>query len=299
MHSAHHPKEVLVAQVEYKLTEFQDFLAKSALIPSSQRQVVLGIRRALKHLGPDRLTNPEELMLYRMSMPESTRRLFGYGWSKFQPYMAKIGQDLPDLPKMPAFKIVHPLWADLTDLSAQLNVHGIERLRWQDVIGTSDPDIVEKPARRAFEFITGRAPLEIDWLVPRDASAESPMPYWMIDTILRTNPTERDKQIEMSIFRIHQLATRLGIGPTDLRTIHSEINVAMASATGRRRIGRLDALEIDYAGPWNPGNQDLVMSVLGGAKLREVPEDKRIDISGPVIVLREAINRTGSGATLD
>lgn len=284
---------------DYPMTDFQEFLTKTELIESSRRQVVLAMRRALKHLGPEHLCDLDELMLYRLSMPEATRRLFGYAWSKFQPYMESIGEPIPDLPKMPSFKVVHPLWADLTDLSIHLNVNMIEAMRWRDVPAAMEPDFVERPARRAFEFITGRQPLEIDWLVPRNASADGPMPFWMIDTILRTNTTERNKEAEKAAFNLLQSATRRGIKAADLKSLWAAVTESFGTTAGRRRMVRVDALEIDSNEAWGAEDQKLVMSVLGGATLNQIPDSKKLDISGAIVPLREALNRVGSGATLD
>jgi hypothetical protein len=285
------------APAHYKLTDFQAFLAKTGLIESSQRQVIMAMRRALKHLGPDRLTDENELLLYRMSMPEATRRLFGYAWSKFQPYMESLGEPVPELPKLNKTQIVHPLWADLTDLSIHLNVNLIPQMRWRDILDSTD--MVHEPARRAFEFIVGREPMEIDWALPRDATASSPMPVWMIETILRTNPTDRDSEVEKAAFGLLQAATRRGIGPIDLKGLWKAVGENLETQAGRRRIVRLDSLEIDSDGPWTDDDQETVLSVLGGTKIREVPEERRIDISGAVVALQQAINRTGSGAALD
>lgn len=275
-------------QPVFQMTDFQKFLKNSGLGESSRKQVVTSVRRALKHLGPDRLLDPAEMLLYRITLPEATNRIFVYSWGKLQKYADSLGESIPDLPKLPSFKIVHPLWADLTDLSVHLNVNTIPQMRWLDILDAPDPDLAEKPARRAFEFITGREPLEIDWLVPRDASGVSPMPFWMLDSILRTNPTERDKDVELAAFGLLQSATRRGIGAADLKVLWSEVMVSSANIAGRRRLARMGALEIDSNDPWGPEDQNLVLSVLGGKTLKEVPSEKRVDTSGALIILRDA-----------
>lgn len=275
-------------QPTFQMTEFQKFLQTTGLGEASRKQIVTSMRRAIRHLGPERLLDPNEMASYRLTLPEATNRVFVYSWGKFQKYAESLGESIPDLPKLPTFKIVHPLWADLTDLSIHLNVNALPSMRWRDVLGTTDPDFVEKPARRAFEFITGREPLEIDWLVPRDASAEGAMPFWMLDSILRTNPTERDKDVEKSAFSLLQSSTRRGISASDLKALWRELEACVSTIAGRRRIIRLDALEIDLNEPWGVGDQELVMSVLSGAKLREVPSGNKMDTSGTLIVLRDS-----------
>jgi hypothetical protein len=250
----------MTSTAQYPLKEFEEFLKTRKLGESSRHQVVLSMRRALKHIGPERLTDRSELMLYRMSMPEATRRLFGYGWSKFREYAEINGQDVPDLPQMPVIKLVHPLWADITDLTVHFNIHQIENLRW---IAVKDADeTLYAAARRAFEFIAGRDPLDSDWLVPRDSGAAEPMPYWMIDTILRTNAIEDSRDTEKAAFALLENVTRRDITASQLKELWASVEGSVASQKGRRRILRLESILDEPSKPWTDEDHKNALGIL-------------------------------------
>lgn len=248
-------------QAEYPMSDFEEFLKKQGLGESSRRQVLLATRRALKHLGTERLHDRSELSMYRLSIGDATDRLFGYSWKKLKAYMAVNGEDLPDLERAPVFKMVHPLWADLTDLTVYLNINRIETLRW-GLAEESGPEIY-LPARRAFEFITGRPPLPSDWLLPRDAAARDPMPAWMIDAILRTNATEGSRDVELAAFRLLENVTKRGISAAELRALWSAVERALGSISGRRRLVRVGVLLENPETPWTPFDQDKALKSLG------------------------------------
>jgi len=244
----------------YPMTEFEEFLSKRGLGESSRRQVLLAVRRAIRHIGLERLQDRSELKMYRMSVPDATGRLFGYSWPKFREYMALNGEELPELERLPVTKLVHPLWADLTDLTVHLNIHQIEAKRWAD-IADAGPEI-QDPAVRAFEFVTGRPPMNSDWLVPRDADAKDPMPYWMIDTILRTNATEESRDVEYAAFQMLENMTRRGIGATDLRALWDLVTANRDTTKGRRRIIRAVKELNDPSKPWSQIDQERATATL-------------------------------------
>lgn len=272
---------------EYPMTEFQQYLAREGLGRSSQKQILTAIRRVVKHVGPERLEDRSELALYRLSLPESTNRIFVYSWSKLQAYMETIGEPLSDIPPLPRLRLVHPLWADLTDITARLNIHLIETMRWAGVKDADEELYV--PALRVFEFITSRPPMDSDWLVPRDAGATEPMPYWMLDTILRTNATEDSWDTEKVIFGMLETATRRGISASQLREIWAQLESILGTPSVGRRIMKLDkALGTNPKNPWSPADQTLVLTALG---VTVKPAPPKIDISGPIGALKEALSK--------
>lgn len=245
---------------QYPMTGFIDYLSKSGLGATSQKQVLGSIRRVLKHLGPDGLVDRSEMAIYRLSLPEATNRIFVYAWAKFQGYMETQDEHLPDLPSIMGTKIVHPLWADLTDLTSVLNIHLIEKTRWIEV-KDAGPEVYE-PARRSFEFIAGRPPLDSDWLIPRNTDAAEPMPYWMIDTIMRTNATEGSLDVEKAAFQMLENVTRRGIGATDLRVLWDLVVSNRDTPRGRRKIMRAAREPEDTTKPWSPLDQERAVTTL-------------------------------------
>lgn len=253
-----------MAQSEYPLVEFQQSL-QGKISPNSIHQTTIAIRRALKHIGPDRIEDPQMLAYYRASLPEKTRNVFGCAWNKFVEWSAGNGVALPQTLNMPKTRFIHPLWADVTDMTTYWTPESIERMTWSDERLLGVPEETVAAARRVFSFFAGRHPAHDDWLVPDRIDSEDPLPAWVLAGILRSDERATTGIVERLWRFVVETATRRGVTELELKQLYAGL------WDNRTRLGRdPDAIKVtmreiaeDAGLPWTVSHRRIA-DLIGG-----------------------------------
>ena len=204
---------------KFPMTDFYAFLRSSGVAERSAQNYLQSIRRALGHIGPEHLTNVDDLSLYLLSMPKATRLTFRTAWSRLRAYAEVLGDPLPEIPRLPRTRLPHPLWADVTDMAVAHPVATFHLLRWQDL---SDP-ISRAAAKRIFQFVTDRDPTPDDIVVPRHADAHEPMPVWALKAVMNTEFGSGVSRVGESALKLLEIVTRAGIDGRQLRELWAAI----------------------------------------------------------------------------
>ena len=248
-----------MAKSQYPLTEFEKSL-HGKISPNSIHQTVLAIRRAATRVGPDDLADPQMLAYYRASLPDKMRNVFGCAWNKFVAWASDNGTTLPETINMPKTRFVHPLWADITDMTSLWTPEAMERMTWSDPRVTSAPEEIITAARRAFTFFAERSPTPTDWLLPRRIDSSDPLPSWVIEGILRSDERSTKGVAERHWAHIVTVATRRGVTASELKQLYAgfwdERNILSRDPTIVRTLRR--ELDADHELPWAASHQRIV-----------------------------------------
>lgn len=211
-----------MAQAEYPLIEFQQSL-QGKIGPNSIQQTTTAIRRALKHIGPEHIEDPQMLAYYRASLPEKTRNVFGCAWNKFVAWSAGNGVTLPQTLNMPKTRFIHPLWADITDMTTYWTPEAIERMTWSDERLLVVPEETIAAAKRTFSFFAGRSPSHADWLIPARIDSTDPLPAWVLTGILRSDERATAGIVERLWRFVVENATRRGVTAFELQQLYGAL----------------------------------------------------------------------------
>jgi hypothetical protein len=245
---------------QYPLTDFDQYLRSLNLSPTTRQQLLLAIRRAAKHVGPERLDDPQMLIYYRAALSDPMRGVFGGAWAKFIDWAKEAqGVWLPKTTETPRTRLLHPLMPDMADILTHWAPGRVALLRWGDPEVEDAPDIPHAAAMRAYEFITGTPPIKGDWLLPMRAKDDEPMPEWLMESILRADARQTAGAYEQFAADVMLGATRRGITAAQLKKLYAQLwtsRYALARAPGKlRKVRQALALEKDL--PWGKSEQHI------------------------------------------
>lgn len=237
---------------EFPMSGFDQFMREQNLSEDTRRQMLVAVRRAAKHVGPERLDDPQMLAYYRASLSPALRAVFGCAWSKFVRWAAAQGFQVAETVHIPRTRLLHPLMPDMTDILACWAPARVVLLRWGDSAVEEATDEAHTAAMRVYEFITGHTPIKGDCLIPFTRRDEDPMPEWLLESILRSDQRQTEGTYEKFAGEVILNATRRGITAHQLRTLYAQLWLSrhgLARSSGTlRKLKKILANEKDC--PW-------------------------------------------------